>query len=285
MDPEKLSADQLIRKVRMLEEQVERISALEIKLAESIEEAKFRNQELTEFRKAARVVLTQSGFIDTARSIFNLCRNLINAASGYVALLSESGAENEVLFLEAGGLPCDVDPELPMPIRGLRSIAYHKRKAVYDNDFMHGEWVKFMPPGHVLLKNVLFAPLIIDGKAVGVMGLANKETDFNQNDVRIASGFSELAAIALQNSRIQDEKTRAEEEKERVIGELKIALSRVKTLGGMLPICSSCKKVREDDGYWKQIETYIRDHSDADFTHSYCPDCAKKLLKDPNISD
>jgi hypothetical protein len=136
-----------------------------------------------------------------------------------------------------------------------------------------------------LLKNVLFAPLIIDGKAVGVMGLANKETDFNQNDVRIASGFSELAAIALQNSRIQDEKTRAEEEKERVIGELKIALSRVKTLGGMLPICSSCKKVREDDGYWKQIETYIRDHSDADFTHSYCPDCAKKLLKDPNISD
>jgi hypothetical protein len=210
---------------------------------------------------------------------------LINAASGYVALLSESGAENEVLFLEAGGLPCDVDPELPMPIRGLRSIAYHKRKAVYDNDFMHGEWVKFMPPGHVLLKNVLFAPLIIDGKAVGVMGLANKETDFNQNDVRIASGFSELAAIALQNSRIQDEKTRAEEEKERVIGELKIALSRVKTLGGMLPICSSCKKVREDDGYWKQIETYIRDHSDADFTHSYCPDCAKKLLKDPNISD
>jgi hypothetical protein len=285
MDPEKLSADQLIRKVRMLEEQVERISALEIELAESIEEAKFRNQELTEFRKAARVVLTQSGFIDTARSIFNLCRNLINAASGYVALLSESGAENEVLFLEAGGLPCDVDPELPMPIRGLRSIAYHKRKAVYDNDFMHGEWVKFMPPGHVLLKNVLFAPLIIDGKAVGVMGLANKETDFNQNDVRIASGFSELAAIALQNSRIQDEKTRAEEEKERVIGELKIALSRVKTLGGMLPICSSCKKVREDDGYWKQIETYIRDHSDADFTHSYCPDCAKKLLKDPNISD
>jgi hypothetical protein len=285
MDPEKLSADQLIRKVRMLEEQVERISALEIELAESIEEAKFRNQELTEFRKAARVVLTQSGFIDTARSIFNLCRNLINAASGYVALLSESGAENEVLFLEAGGLPCDVDPELPMPIRGLRSIAYHKRKAVYDNDFMHGEWVKFMPPGHVLLKNVLFAHLIIDGKAVGVMGLANKETDFNQNDVRIASGFSELAAIALQNSRIQDEKTRAEEEKERVIGELKIALSRVKTLGGMLPICSSCKKVREDDGYWKQIETYIRDHSDADFTHSYCHDCAKKLLKDPNISD
>ena len=55
------------------------------------------------------------------------------------------------------------------------------------------------------------------------------------------------------------------------------ALSEVKALSGLLPICASCKKIRDDTGYWNQIETYIRDHSEADFSHGICPDCAKKL--------
>jgi PAS domain S-box-containing protein len=55
------------------------------------------------------------------------------------------------------------------------------------------------------------------------------------------------------------------------------ALSEVKTLSGLLPICASCKKIRDDKGYWNQIESYIRDHSEADFSHSICPVCAKKL--------
>ena len=59
----------------------------------------------------------------------------MGATSGYVALLSEDGAENEVLFLEAGGFPCDVDPKLPMPIRGLRAEAYLKEHS--DANFSH----------------------------------------------------------------------------------------------------------------------------------------------------
>ncbi len=51
----------------------------------------------------------------------------------------------------------------------------------------------------------------------------------------------------------------------------------IKKLKGFLPICSGCKKIRDDEGYWKQVEVYVRDHSDADFTHSICPDCAKKI--------
>jgi flagellar basal body-associated protein FliL len=54
-------------------------------------------------------------------------------------------------------------------------------------------------------------------------------------------------------------------------------MTEVKQLSGLLPICSSCKKIRDDKGYWQQIELYIRDHSDADFSHGLCPDCAKKL--------
>ncbi|MEW6290203.1 MAG: hypothetical protein AB1545_10155 [Thermodesulfobacteriota bacterium] len=61
---------------------------------------------------------------------------------------------------------------------------------------------------------------------------------------------------------------------------LEAALAQVKTLSGFLPICSSCKKIRDDKGYWKQIETYIRDHSDAQFSHSVCPECAKRIYPD-----
>ena len=62
--------------------------------------------------------------------------------------------------------------------------------------------------------------------------------------------------------------------------DLREALSKIKTLSGLLPICSSCKKIRDDKGYWSQIEGYISDHSAAEFSHSICPDCAKKLYPD-----
>ncbi|NJN94505.1 MAG: response regulator [Anaerolineales bacterium] len=59
--------------------------------------------------------------------------------------------------------------------------------------------------------------------------------------------------------------------------ELQTALAKVKTLRGLLPICASCKKIRDDGGYWHLLEVYIRDHSEADFTHGLCPDCLTKI--------
>jgi len=67
-----------------------------------------------------------------------------------------------------------------------------------------------------------------------------------------------------------------EEERERLIGELQDALAKVKQLSGFIPICASCKKIRDDAGYWQQLEVYIRDHSEAEFSHGMCPDCGKK---------
>ena len=70
-------------------------------------------------------------------------------------------------------------------------------------------------------------------------------------------------------------------ERESLIAKLKIALQEVKTLSGLLPICSSCKRIRnDDDNTWQQIEAYIASHSDADFTHGICPDCAHRLYPD-----
>jgi hypothetical protein len=80
-----------------------------------------------------------------------------------------------------------------------------------------------------------------------------------------------------------EERKIAQIEKEKLIVELKHALHKVKTLSGLLPICASCKKIRDDQGYWNQIESYIQIRSDAEFSHSICPDCAKKLYPDIDI--
>ena len=78
---------------------------------------------------------------------------------------------------------------------------------------------------------------------------------------------------------IRDISERKQHEKERdaLIDSLQKSLSKVRKLSGLLPICASCKKIRDDSGYWNQIEAYIRDHSEAEFSHGICPECSKRL--------
>ena len=71
---------------------------------------------------------------------------------------------------------------------------------------------------------------------------------------------------------------KAEEEQRRLVGELRDALGQVKTLTGIIPICAHCKKVRDDQGFWKRVEAYVAEHSDAAFSHGICPDCLEKLV-------
>lgn len=160
-----------------------------------------RESEISALLSATETILLSQEFSVTARQVFNSCAKLIGATSGYVALLSDDGHENELLFLEEGGMRCNVNPNLPMPIRGLRETAYRTGKVVYENNFMKSEWLKFMPEGHMPLRNVLFSPLNISNKTVGLMGFACKDGDFTEDDAKMAAVFGNYAAIALQNSR------------------------------------------------------------------------------------
>lgn len=76
------------------------------------------------------------------------------------------------------------------------------------------------------------------------------------------------------------ERKQVETERERLILELQETLAKLKTVSGLLPICAQCKKIRDDHGYWTQIEAYFRDHSGTEFSHGICPDCACKLYSD-----
>jgi CHASE3 domain sensor protein len=78
-------------------------------------------------------------------------------------------------------------------------------------------------------------------------------------------------------SREMGRRSRIEAERERLINDLKRALEEVRTLSGMIPICGWCKSIRTDQGYWQSVEQYVREHTEADFTHGICPVCAEKF--------
>jgi PAS domain S-box-containing protein len=170
---------------------------LEEKLASLTRE----NRGLSMMLKAVETIPLSRNFEESARHIYGICKTLIGATCGYLALLTEDGLQNKVLFLDNGGLPCDVDPDLPMPIRGLWGVAYETGEVEYENDFSRCEWVRFMPSGHVQLQNVMFAPLNFGRETVGVMGLANKPVGFTEYDKDVAKLFGDIAALALKHTR------------------------------------------------------------------------------------
>ncbi|PKK89751.1 MAG: response regulator [Candidatus Wallbacteria bacterium HGW-Wallbacteria-1] len=101
----------------------------------------------------------------------------------------------------------------------------------------------------------------------------------------VTKPFSEVELVARMGNALKlrdqiDTLKKLNLEKAKLIIELRDAFAQVKTLRGLLPICSSCKKIRNDGGYWSQIEEYITLHSDAVFSHGICPDCARNLYPD-----
>lgn len=81
------------------------------------------------------------------------------------------------------------------------------------------------------------------------------------------------------------ERKRVEEERNQLVLKLQLALTEIKTLKGILPICSFCKKIRDDKGYWEQVEVYVKRHTQADFSHGICPECAKEHYPDFDLYD
>ena len=95
--------------------------------------------------------------------------------------------------------------------------------------------------------------------------------------------FAEELATAAARAGVTADKRQAEWEtarrsREQALAELQAALEEVKRLSGLIPICAHCKKVRDDGGYWNRIESFLRQHSEAEFTHGICPDCASRYF-------
>jgi len=123
-----------------------------------------------------------------------------------------------------------------------------------------------VPPALALLKRKgLDLPFIIVSGSIGEE-LAVDLMRAGAHDFIVKGRLSRLIPA------IERELREAEARRERAV-----ALSKIKTLSGLLPICASCKKIRNDQGYWQKLETFVREHSGAEFSHSICPDCMKQL--------
>jgi PAS domain S-box-containing protein len=170
-------------------------------LQQALREAQQRCAETSALMACTRAVLEQRELVATVCAVFDACRKLLAAQAGYVAVLTPDEKYTKVLFLEPGGSSCTVDPSLPMPLRGLRAEAYRTGRVMYENDFARGPWAELLPPGHVRLENVLFAPLVVEGRTMGMLGLGNKPGGFTDHDATLAATFGELLAIALRNAR------------------------------------------------------------------------------------
>lgn len=180
-------------------------------LNKALEASKEKLLENSMLLRAARSIPLSENFQESAREIYDICKEHIGGKCGYVALMSEDGENNDLLFLDDGGFPCYVDPDLPMPIRGLREVAYRTQEVVFSNSFNSSEWEKYMPEGHLVLENVLFSPLKFGDHSAGVIGLANKPGGFDEHDVRIAKHYGEMAALALSHSRDRESLAKSEE--------------------------------------------------------------------------
>ena len=130
-----------------------------------------------------------------------------------------------------------------------------------------------------------YVPIMVSGNFMGAFEIyVNVTEQMNRLKILFWHSYAVIASvtvlflflIAWFSLRID----RATRQRERIIGELEDALAEIKTLRGIVPICTSCKKIRDDGGYWHQVESYVRDHSEAEFSHSICPECAKNLYPD-----
>jgi len=81
------------------------------------------------------------------------------------------------------------------------------------------------------------------------------------------------------------ERRRADEERDQLIAKLQEAVSSIKALSGLIPICAACKKVRDDQGYWQQVEDYVSAHWQVEFSHGLCPECMARLYPDAGMQD
>ncbi len=108
-----------------------------------------------------------------------------------------------------------------------------------------------------------------------IQGAGARELELRSVPLVQGNGASQGRLVILRDI---SERRRLEQEREGIISSLQEALGQVRTLEGLLPICSHCKRIRDDDGHWERIEVYIRRHSAAEFTHSICPECLRSLF-------
>jgi PAS domain S-box-containing protein len=176
----------------------------------ALQESQRSGAETAALLQAARAVLSYHGFAEASQSILDICIQLADANSGFIARISSGPAGEKTLQYVAVRLPQGVTSSGGMPLAGLYLESFEACSPRFTNDmpdFSGGP----AAAQHLAVENVLCAPLIIGGEVLALLALANKPGGFTDNDLRMASAFSELASVALLNSRTLESLESSEE--------------------------------------------------------------------------
>lgn len=168
----------------------------------------------------------------------------------------------------------------PLARAGIWVDCVHRRAPVIHNEYAAEPHRKGLPSGHVPLTRDLGVPVFEDGQVAAVLGVGNKETPYDHYDVELTQLLAGTIWSIVHRKRVHEhlrEQIAARtEELEQRNRELQQALVDVQTLSGIVPICSYCKKIRDDQGYWNQLESYLSMRTEARFSHGICPACTRK---------
>jgi K+-sensing histidine kinase KdpD len=205
--------------------------------------------------------------------IYQQCKEFVDVSNFEVALYYEERKELEFMLAYKEGKPINnyklelvnslsglvIEKKQPILIKNLNELEDEviKSKAIFQKE-------SFM--------SYLSVPMIYKDRVYGLITVKSHQSNaFKESEMELLSTFAYQSAIAIENANLY-------QELEDYKNELQEALGNVKKLSGLLPICASCKKIRDDKGYWHQVEAYIKEHSEASFSHGVCPECAKQML-------
>jgi PAS domain S-box-containing protein len=205
---------------------------------------------------------------------------LTNSPIGFYHFIDN---DQETIFLKAWSTRTEKEfcraegkgTHYPISQAGVWADSIRQKKPIIHNDYASLAQRKGLPPGHAEVIRELVVPIMRGGNIVAILGVGNKPADYTEKDIEMVSYLADVAWNIAENKRL-------EEDRGKLVQELRESLAKVKALSGLLPICSSCKKIRDDQGYWMQIENYISVHSEAEFSHSLCPNCLQKLYPELN---
>lgn len=177
----------------------------------------------------------------------------------------------------------------PLAQAGIWVDCVHRREPVIHNDYAAEPHRKGLPEGHAVLRRDLGVPVFEEGCIAATLGVGNKETAYDRDDVELTQLLANTIWSIVQRKRVQEHlheqiAARTEELRQRNV-QLQQALADVQTLSGIVPICAWCKQIRDDRGYWNQLEAYLSAHTEARFSHGICPSCAKKEFPDLRLPD
>jgi len=253
-----------------LEQEIKRLETLLKKKAVDQKKIILNQQRLDSLWKVSSMV--QEEFKEICDTLLKEIVNMTGSAYGFFGFFNDDESEMTVYSWSKAVMKDCVASHKPLvfPIdqSGIWGNAVRERKPVVYNDYDQN-WTnkRGLPAGHVEIKRILSVPVFsLSGKIAALGCVANKNEDYSNDDV------SQLVAY-LHNIQLILESRKTEEERKHL---LEVSLSELKTLRGILPLCSFCKKIRDDQGYWENVDVYIHKYSQADISHSICPDCMQK---------